>query len=118
MEQSKKYIKVQSQRGNFKVESDILDTLTLPETWILWQKSAAEYIFFSKEKWDFFVEEMKRKSGMTPIQLQYSAQWRDFIRELSSKWTSIITTENMLHIERGGLKKNISEGKSRVEICI
>lgn len=62
MEKQRIFIEAKNQRGNLKITSNILDTLTLPETGVLWQKEATEYIFFSKEKWERFVDEMKKSS--------------------------------------------------------
>ncbi|MEI6774371.1 MAG: hypothetical protein WCL18_06390 [bacterium] len=62
MEKQRIFIEVKNQRGNFKIVSAIADTLTLPETGVLWQKGDTEYIFFSKEKWERFVGEMKKRS--------------------------------------------------------
>ena len=62
MEKPRIFIEAKTQKGNLKIISDILTTLTLPETGVLWQKEATEYIFFSEEKWERFVDEMKKGS--------------------------------------------------------
>ena len=62
MEKQRIFIEAKNQKGNLKIVSDISDTLTLPETGVLWQKEDTEYIFFSKEKWERFVREMKKNS--------------------------------------------------------
>jgi len=74
MEKQRIYIDVKKQRGNLKILSALRDTLTLPETGVLWQKRDTEYIFFSKEKWERFVDEMREKSGMTPNQFHFTKQ--------------------------------------------
>jgi hypothetical protein len=119
MEKTRTFVEAKNQQGNFKIVSDILDTLTLPETWVLWQKDATEYIFFSEEKWNRFANEMKKASWMTPVQLEYTKKWRNFMRELWGKWAPVTTKEHMLHIDRGTLmRKKIPEEICHIEICI
>ena len=62
MEKQRIYIDVKTQGANLTIRSSLKDTLTLPETGVLWQKGDTEYIFFSKEKWERFAREMKKKS--------------------------------------------------------
>ena len=63
MEKERIFIEAESQKGNLKLtKSELLQTLNLPETGILWQKTATEYIFFSNEKWEWFTKGMKKLS--------------------------------------------------------
>ncbi len=119
MEKQRIYIDVKSQRANLKIVSSLKDTLTLPETGVLWQKGDTEYIFFSTEKWERFVGEMKKKSGMTPNQLHFTKQWGDFLRGLCGRWSLITIKESIMRIDPGCvMKQRLAEWISRVEICI
>ena len=61
MKKERIFIEAESQKGNLKLtKSELLQTLNITETGIIWQKTATEYVFFSKEKWKWFTKEMKR----------------------------------------------------------
>ena len=123
MERERIFIEAIGEEGNLKpIKSEILETLSLPKTWILRQKSDTEYVFFSKEKWERFVHHMrwekwKEVKGMEKALDRITAM-NIFERELCGRWGWTDIKRNVLHISRCGMKTRIPEWISRVEICV
>lgn len=74
MEKQRIFVEAKNHKGDIRlIRSELLKNLTLPETGILRKKSAGEFIFFSKEKWDRFSRSMLRgkRESLDPTMTAY-----------------------------------------------
>jgi hypothetical protein len=59
-------------------------------------KSDTEYIFFSKEKWEVFIQAMATRAGFSPKDMKYTHAGRNFYRHLQHRAQIISVQDDIL----------------------
>ncbi|MFZ2150743.1 MAG: hypothetical protein WAZ12_00280 [Candidatus Absconditicoccaceae bacterium] len=70
--------------GKINISKDIFNSFSLPSNLIFWKQNNKEMVLFSPEKWNLFTTEMKKSSGFTQSQLEWTKEGKDFLRLLYS----------------------------------